>query len=146
VLFSIQLENLTARDQNLGKIFTPRCTFSSAELTYTRLLKETGRYSNSPVFVVGIYSGEDKLGEGFGSSLKMAEYRAAEDALHRLYLTQTPSHALRLPSTTLPDPRGVFEGVEQHLGLSMEYTPGELGEAEVLFGSSGRSGLRSSLP
>ena len=40
-----------------------------------RLLKETGRFSNSPVFVVGIFSGADKLGEGFGSSLKMAEFR-----------------------------------------------------------------------
>lgn len=40
-----------------------------------RLLKETGRLSNAPVFVVGIYSGADQLGEGFGSSLKMAEYR-----------------------------------------------------------------------
>lgn len=40
-----------------------------------RLLKETGRHSISPVFVVGAYSGVDKLGEGFGSSLKMAEYR-----------------------------------------------------------------------
>ena len=40
-----------------------------------RLLKETGRLSNSPTFVVGIYSGRDKLGEGFGSSLKMAEFR-----------------------------------------------------------------------
>jgi len=40
-----------------------------------RLLKETGRYSNSPIFVVGIFSGLDKLGEGFGSSLKMAEYQ-----------------------------------------------------------------------
>lgn len=44
-------------------------------MLYDRLLKETGRFSNSPVFVVGIYSGQDKLGEGFGSSLKMAEYR-----------------------------------------------------------------------
>lgn len=42
-----------------------------------RLLKETGRLSNSPIFVVGIYSGADKLGEGFGSSLKMAEYRVS---------------------------------------------------------------------
>ena len=41
----------------------------------TRLLKETGRYSQSPVFVVGVFSGADQLGEGFGSSLKMAEYR-----------------------------------------------------------------------
>src|SRR5882762_8832069 len=40
-----------------------------------RLLKETGRFSNSPIYVVGIYSGADQLGEGFGSSLRMAEYR-----------------------------------------------------------------------
>jgi large subunit ribosomal protein L44 len=38
-------------------------------------LSETGRFSNSPVFVVGVFSGSDKLGEGFGASLKMAEYR-----------------------------------------------------------------------
>lgn len=43
-----------------------------------RLLKETGRFSNSPIFVVGIYSGADKLGEAFGSSLKMAEYRVCD--------------------------------------------------------------------
>ena len=42
-----------------------------------RLLKETGRLSISPVFVVGIYSGADQLGEGFGSSLKMAEFRVS---------------------------------------------------------------------
>ena len=35
-----------------------------------RLLKETGRLSIAPVYVVGIYSGADQLGEGFGSSLK----------------------------------------------------------------------------
>jgi dsRNA-specific ribonuclease len=40
-----------------------------------RLLRESGRTSNSPIYVVGIFSGIDKLGEGFGSSLKMAEYR-----------------------------------------------------------------------
>ena len=44
---------------------------------YCRLLKETGRFSNSPIFVVGIYSGADQLGEGFGSSLRMAEYRVS---------------------------------------------------------------------
>lgn len=41
----------------------------------SRLLRETGRYSSTPVFVVGIFSGKEQLGEGFGSSLKMAEYR-----------------------------------------------------------------------
>lgn len=44
-------------------------------IVHYRLLKETGRFSNSPVFVVGIYSGNEQLGEGFGSSLNMAEYR-----------------------------------------------------------------------
>lgn len=46
----------------------------------SRLLRETGRYSNSPIFVVGIFSGEDELGQGFGSSLKMAEYRVCRSS------------------------------------------------------------------
>lgn len=43
----------------------------------SRLLSETGRASSAPVFVVGVFSGKDKLGEGFGSSLKMAEFRVS---------------------------------------------------------------------
>lgn len=43
----------------------------------SRLLSETGRASSSPVFVVGVFSGKNKLGEGFGSSLKMAEFRVS---------------------------------------------------------------------
>lgn len=54
---------------NLSNVYSAR-----TEVTL-RLLKETGRFSVSPVFVVGIYSGQDKLGEGFGSSLSMAEFR-----------------------------------------------------------------------
>ena len=46
-------------------------------LTLRRLLRETGRLSNSPIYVVGIYSGADQLGQGFGSKLKMAEYRVS---------------------------------------------------------------------
>ncbi|EGN96600.1 hypothetical protein SERLA73DRAFT_93122 [Serpula lacrymans var. lacrymans S7.3] len=103
----------------------------------SRLLKETGRYSNSPIFVVGIYSGADKLGEGFGSSLKMAEYRAAEDSLHRLYLTRTPSHLLQLPSSTFSSSRGNV----YHRSSEEDYVPGELGEAEALYASSGRSSI-----
>jgi large subunit ribosomal protein L44 len=102
----------------------------------SRLLKETGRFSNSPIFVVGIYSGADKLGEGFGSSLKMAEYRAAEDALHRLYLTRTPSHLLQLPSSTFGPRSDIYNP-----GPPVDYTPGALGEAEVLYASSRRSGI-----
>ncbi|KAJ3260804.1 hypothetical protein HK103_007367 [Boothiomyces macroporosus] len=40
-----------------------------------RLLKETGRFSSTPTFVVGMYSGMEKIGEGYGSSLQMAETR-----------------------------------------------------------------------
>lgn len=61
------------------------------------------------MFVVGIFSGADQLGEGFGTSLKMAEYRAAEDALLRVYLTRTPDELLQLPTSTfLPGLGTVF--------------------------------------
>ena len=56
-----------------------------------RLLKETGRASTAPVFIVGMYSGNVKVGEGHGSSLKMAEARAVKDALLRHYLDQVKS-------------------------------------------------------
>ncbi|ESK94894.1 60s ribosomal protein l3 [Moniliophthora roreri MCA 2997] len=104
----------------------------------SRLLKETGRYSNSPVFVVGIYSGEEQLGEGFGSSLKMAEYRAAEDALHRVYLTKTPSHLIQLPSSTFPLGLGdVYRRAPEG-----EYSAPDLVESEIMYASSGKSGVR----
>lgn len=123
----------------------------------SRLLKETGRLSNSPIFVVGIYSGEDQLGEGFGSSLKMAEYRvrfvlathflsplhllisylqAAEDSLHRLYLTRTPLDMLSLPTDTFASQNdSVFDAGED---LDANYTPGEIGELEVIYASKDR--------
>ncbi|KAJ7449579.1 ribonuclease III domain-containing protein [Mycena latifolia] len=102
----------------------------------SRLLKETGRFSNSPVFVVGIYSGNDKLGEGFGASLKMAEYRAAEDALLSVYLTRTPSELLQLPTSTFPLGIGdVFREAPEGV-----YVPPELEQAEIMYASGGRSG------
>ncbi|KAI8068441.1 ribonuclease III domain-containing protein [Gongronella butleri] len=51
----------------------------------SRLLSESGRLSRAPVFVVGVFSAEKKLGEGFGSSKKMAEHRACRDALLQFY-------------------------------------------------------------
>jgi len=51
-----------------------------------RILSETGRKSRHPVFVVGVYSGSDKLGEGAGSSLDEARTRAAVAALKGWYL------------------------------------------------------------
>ncbi|KAL5537041.1 MRPL3 [Sanghuangporus sanghuang] len=106
------------------------------ERPLSRLLKETGRLSNSPVFVVGIYSGSDKLGEGFGSSLKMAEYRAAEDSLHRLYLTRTPIDLLSLPTDTFASQNGsVFDAGEDP---DANYVPGDIGELEVIYASKDR--------
>ncbi|KAF6752990.1 60S ribosomal protein L3 [Ephemerocybe angulata] len=104
----------------------------------SRLLKETGRYSNSPVFVVGIFSGADKLGEGYGSSLKMAEFRAAEDSLQRVFLTARPEHEIQLPSSTFPKGLGdVFKhGPEVQEG---SYEPPELVAAEIRYGSAHRT-------
>ncbi|KAG8701236.1 hypothetical protein FRC09_005484, partial [Ceratobasidium sp. 395] len=127
----------------------------------SRLLAESGRESNSPTFIVGIFSGHDKLGEGFGSSLKMAEYRAAENAMHRLYLTRQPSSEFKLPTATFPsisDPSVAEtlareEGNESPFKLlalsslppgsettGSQHTPGILGESEMLYGSAGRTG------
>ncbi|KAF7370727.1 60S ribosomal protein L3 [Mycena sanguinolenta] len=103
----------------------------------SRLLKETGRFSNSPIFVVGIYSGNDKLGEGFGASLKMAEYRAAEAALLAVYLTRTPSELLQLPTTTFP--LGIGDVFHTDTPENTYVAP-ELEQAEVMYASGGHSG------
>ncbi|CAK5273968.1 unnamed protein product [Mycena citricolor] len=104
----------------------------------SRLLKETGRFSNSPVFVVGIFSGEDQIGEGFGASLRMAEYRAAEDAVLRVYLTRTPAELVQLPTSTFPAGLGDVFRVD---APDAEYTPPALAHAEVMYASGGRSGV-----
>ena len=63
-----------------------------------RILSETGRKSRHPVFVVGVYSGNEKLGEGAGSSLDEARTRAAVSALKGWYL-YSPTD-FRLPTET----------------------------------------------
>ena len=59
----------------------------------SRLLKETGRATHFPTFVVGVYSGERLLGEGCGTSLKRAEREAVVAALHEHFSTQLASSA-----------------------------------------------------
>ncbi|KAL1920917.1 mitochondrial 54S ribosomal protein mL57 [Calcarisporiella thermophila] len=76
----------------------------------SRILKETGRLSNSPVFIVGVFSGNEKIGEGYGSSIKMAEFRAAKDALLKHYMYESkdfmvPSDAEASPDTTYIPPQ-----------------------------------------
>lgn len=45
-----------------------------------RILAESGRDTAVPYFLVGVYSGEVKLGEGVGTSLKMAQHRVSLSA------------------------------------------------------------------
>ncbi|KAB8337241.1 hypothetical protein FH972_021543 [Carpinus fangiana] len=66
------------------------CAREGFESPIARLESETGRLSRHPVFVVGIYSGSDKLGEGAGSSLNEARFRAAVSALKGWYLYSPP--------------------------------------------------------
>lgn len=62
------------------------CAREGFEAPVARLISETGRLSRHPVFVVGVYSGKDKLGEGAGASLDEARFRAAAAALKAWYL------------------------------------------------------------
>ncbi|KAI9718596.1 MAG: hypothetical protein M1812_004047 [Candelaria pacifica] len=62
------------------------CAKEGFESPIARLLSETGRKSRHPVFVVGVYSGADKLGEAAGGSLDEARTRAAVAALKAWYL------------------------------------------------------------
>jgi dsRNA-specific ribonuclease len=74
------------------------CLRENFEPPVARLVSETGRHSRSPVFVVGVYSGEDKLGEGAGSSLNEARVRAAAAALRSWYLYSPTPDDIVLPS------------------------------------------------
>ncbi|KAF9967865.1 hypothetical protein BGZ70_007921 [Mortierella alpina] len=86
------------------------------ERPVARLMSETGRQSKAPVFIVGVYSGTEKLGEGFGSSLKMAEFRANKDALTKYYLEEQKD--FELPSNV------EIEGAT--------YTPSKVGDTPVI--------------
>ena len=62
------------------------CAREGFESPVARILSETGRHSRTPVFVVGVFSGTEKLGEGTGASLKEARTRGAVNALEGWYL------------------------------------------------------------
>ncbi|KAF9168771.1 hypothetical protein DFQ26_000038 [Actinomortierella ambigua] len=85
------------------------------ERPVARLMSETGRLSNAPVFVVGVYSGTEKMGEGYGSSLKMAEHRANMDALTKYYMEEHKD--FNLPSDT---------------DAGKAYTPKKFGDSEII--------------
>lgn len=73
------------------------------------------------MFVVGVYSGKDKLGEAAGGSLDEARIRAASAALRGWYL-YSPADRGRVPS----DVEGQKEG-EKHKEWEPVYIdPGEI--------------------
>lgn len=119
------------------RALTSTCIKYGKELPQSRIVAETGRLSINPIFVVGVWSGVTKIGEGSGSSIRMAEFRAAEDALRRLYLTETPLGDFDVPSSTL-DP--LYPGTTPSSTSSdpASYTAQPIGESEVLL-AAGKS-------
>ncbi|KAI1409637.1 54S ribosomal protein L3 [Hypoxylon sp. FL1857] len=78
------------------------CARENFDAPVARLLSETGRLSRTPVFVVGIYSGRDKLGEGAGPSLDAARIAAAINTLKSWYL-YSPGDDVGVPSDTFAE-------------------------------------------
>ena len=75
-----------------------------------RLIAETGRRSAHPQFLAGVFVGNEKLGEGVGSSLKEAQIRASINSLLAYYLYSPISadgNQVKVPS----DQEYKFEGV-----------------------------------
>ncbi|KAJ9285014.1 hypothetical protein DTO027B5_7442 [Paecilomyces variotii] len=90
------------------------CARENFERPVAKILSETGRKSRHPVFVVGIFSGKDKLGEGSGASLVEARFRAAVAALKGWYL-YSPLH-VRVPSSMEEEGAKPWKPVHVDLG------------------------------
>ena len=73
--------------------------------------------------------------------MRMAEFRAAEDSLNRLYLTREPAERTRLPTDAFSSTFSMRALAEIRDGAA-EYVAPAMGEAEVLYASAGRSGVR----
>lgn len=99
-------QHILSRHLNISELFSfsqpardlsRLCAREGFEMPVARIISETGRKSRHPVFNVGIFSGEDKLGEGAGASLTEARTRAAVAALKAWYL-YSPLN-VRVPSS-----------------------------------------------
>jgi dsRNA-specific ribonuclease len=90
------------------------CGRENFEAPTARIESETGRHSRHPVFVVGVYSGKDKLGEGTGSNIVEARTRAAISALKSWYLYSPLD--VKVPSSTEEAGSGLWKPVHVDLG------------------------------
>ena len=87
--------HILSRHLDVGKMFEFRqptrdlsrlCAREGFESPIARMVSETGRLSRHPVFVVAVFSGKEKMGEGQGGSKDEARIRAAINALKGWYL------------------------------------------------------------
>jgi dsRNA-specific ribonuclease len=102
---SFYRDHFMSRQLNIASLFNFRhpqrdlsrlCAREGLQPPIARVVSETGRKSRHPVFVIGVFSGNEKLGEGAGSSLDEARTCAAVAALKGWYLYSPPE--LRVPS------------------------------------------------
>lgn len=91
------------------------CAREGFEPPLARLESETGRRSRTPVFVVGIYSGTEKLGEGTAASLNFARRKASMNALRSWYL-YSPGNKVRVPSDMLEEGAAPWKAPHIDLG------------------------------
>lgn len=116
--------HILSRQLDLEKLFTFKlplrelarlCAREEFEKPVARLLSETGRLSRTPVFVVGIFSGNDKLGEGTAASLDHARKKACMNALKAWYL-YSPGENVRVPSDMMTEGAKQWEPVYVDIG------------------------------
>lgn len=105
-----ELFNFSQPARDLARL----CARENFEPPVAKIVSETGRKSRHPVFVVGIFSGQDKLGEGAGASLLEARERAALAALKGWYL-YSPLNA-RVPSSMEEEGAAPWKPVYVDLG------------------------------
>jgi dsRNA-specific ribonuclease len=116
--------HILSRTLDLSKLFVFKrptrelsmlCAREDFELPVARLLSETGRLSRTPVFVVGIFSGKDKLGEAAAPTLEQARNKAAMNTLKSWYL-YSPGEGARVPSDMLSDDAKPWEPAHIDMG------------------------------
>lgn len=123
--------HVLSRQLDLANLFTFKlpvrelsrlCMREEFEPPVARLLSETGRLSRTPVFVVGIFSGNEKLGEGAAASLDYARKKAAMNALKAWYL-YSPGEDVPVPSDMLASD-GAKRWVPAYVDIGEVITPG----------------------
>lgn len=101
------------------------CAREDFESPVARVIDETGRLSRVPVFVVGVFSGRDKLGEAAGSSLNEARFKASIHALKGWYL-YSPKGRLVEGETLVPS---MMEGGK---GRKTTWVPAHIDDGEIV--------------